>query len=733
LCLWREYAFDAIPLEFISSIYEAFVNERARESGIYYTPPHLVDFTLDRVLPWDGDQWDLKVLDPACGSGVFLVKAFQRLVHRWKNAHPNKTIRAETLRSLLENNLFGIDKDRQAVRVASFSLYLAMCDEIDPKYYWTQVRFPLMRERRLINADFFEEDRAGFRTREDAASYDLVTGNAPWGEAMLTPEAQAWADDHKWPVADRGIGTLFLPKAASLLKPDGKVAMIQPASSLLFNRSGPAIEFRKKFFTTFRIEQVINLSALRFKVFKKKKGAVQKTISPSCVTVFSSQPMGSDPISYISPKAIDDATEAMNIIIEPADVKEVHPLDSANDPDIWTALMWGNHRDFSLIRRLTRFPNLKTLGKEGRLICREGLTRGENPARRKKHKWLLDRPILEEDNFPSDTFLYLHATQLPKNEDAWAERPRTEQVFSPPQLLIKKGWSTEIKRYQARLVIPDKLGRGVVCTHSFLSVSSPNGEKALLEAACLAGNSLIAVYFLLLTSGRFASYRPEALTKDILRIPIPSPLPGLLDGLKTTNDIDQRVRNAFSLKPAEWILIDDMCKVTLEDFKGNYESPGRQPTRRTFESDVEPELKAYCNHFIHVLKAGFGQDKRISATIFQEIGVDHLPFRLVAFQLDHDAPNTVEVEAIETSDLIAELEALNQTWLKSRIARGRNVYYLRVARIYDHRGKTPTIFIIKPDAYRYWTRSMGLHDADEVAADFVQWQSAALSGGAGVR
>jgi hypothetical protein len=443
--------------------------------------------------------------------------------------------------------------------------------------------------------------------------------------------------------------------------------------------------------------------------------------------------MSNDRINYISPKAIEDATEAMVIIIEPADVKEVHPLDGANDPDIWTALMWGNHRDFSLIRRLTRLPNLKTLEKEGRLTCREGLTRGKDSVRRKENKWLLDRPILEEDNFPPNTFLHLRAIQLPKNEDAWAERPRTVQVFSPPQLLIKKSWSAEIKRYQARLVIPDKLGRGVVCTHSFLSVFSKTGEKALLEATCLACNSLIAVYFLLLTSGRFASYRPEALTKDILRIPIPAPLPGLLDGLKTTNDIDQRVHNAFSLKPAEWVLIEDMCKVTLEDFKGNYESPGRQLTRRTFESDVEPELKAYCNHFIRVLKAGFGQDKQISATIFQEIGADLLPFRLVAFQLDHNASNAVEVEAIETPDLVAELEALNQTWLKSRIAGSGNVYYQRVARIYDRRGKTPAIFIIKPDAYRYWTRSMGLQDADEVAADFVHWQSAALSGGAGGR
>jgi type I restriction-modification system DNA methylase subunit len=93
--------------------------------------------------------------------------------------------------------------------------------------------------------------------------YDLVIGNAPWGERLLTNAAKNWASDeaHPWPVANKDIGTLFLPKAALLTKPEGKIAIIQSASSLLFNQSRPAREFRKNFFTTFRIEEVVNLSA----------------------------------------------------------------------------------------------------------------------------------------------------------------------------------------------------------------------------------------------------------------------------------------------------------------------------------------------------------------------------------------------------------------------------------------------------------------------------------------
>jgi hypothetical protein len=726
LCLWPQYSFDAIPLEFISSIYETFVTERASGEGIFYTPPHLVDFILDRVLPWDSDKWNLKVLDPSCGSGVFLVKAFQRLIHRWKKAHPGQTIRAENLRGLLEKNLFGVDKDPHAVRVASFSLYLAMCDEIDPKFYWSQVVFPTMREQRLVNSDFFEEDRTGFRTNEDAASYDLVIGNAPWGEKLLTEAAEQWAKDktHQWPVANKGIGTLFLPKAAALTKPEGTVSIIQSASSLLFNRSGKACDFRKKFFTTFRVDEVVNMSALRFKVFNRKTHSTQTSIAPSCVITFKPQLTDNKRFFYISPKQVEDLADEFDIIIEANDIKKLHPMDAASDPDIWSAFVWGQQRDWVLIKRLRISESLASLEKAERVRSKEGIIWGRNPERQNVHNWLLNRRIQDEDSFPGSSLIYLEADHLPLNNDPVAERPRKESTYSAPQLLIKQGWSVAKKRFQARIIIPDVFGQGALCSQSYLSVCASKGEEALLEAACLSYNSILAVYFLLLTSGRFSTYRPEALASEIPRIPIPKPLARELGGVHTYKDIDVKIREAFELKDAEWVLIEDLCEITLEDFKGDANSPGRKQTQRHVDETNEPELQRYCEYFIRVMKAGFGQDKNITATVFQETGKDLLPYRLVAFELNGVNTEQFSTESLETPDLLAELEALNQTWLSNNKSRGGSIYHQRVARVYDDRGNTPTIFILKPDACRYWTRSMGLHDADEVAADFVSWQSA---------
>jgi hypothetical protein len=719
--LWREYAFDAIPLEFISSIYEAFVSERARTDGIYYTPPHLVDFTLDRVLPWDGDKWDLKVLDPACGSGVFLVKTFQRLIHRWKRANPGQDVRAETLRGLLENNLFGVDKDPHAVRVASFSLYLAMCDEIDPKHYWSQVRFPQMRERRLINADFFREDRPGFRTLEDSTSYDLVVGNAPWGEELLTKEAKEWADhkEHEWPVANKGIGTLFLPKSAALTKPDGKVAMIQSASALLFNRSGPFSAFREKLFTTYHVEQVVNLSALRFGLFSRKKGATQKAVSPPCVIILRAVPPVGDRLLYVSPKSTEDDRDDYDIIVEPGDEKEIFLAEVSGTPEIWTAFSWGNRRDWALIRRLRKLPSIE------KVVPSENVRRGIVPGdRKRKLPDLYGRRILLASDFPDGDLVSLDGDDLPTFSEPYIDADDSTDfgAFCLPQLLIKTSWITSRNRFQARLVRSSE-PEGVLCNRTYVTVHAPQDQVDFLEAACVSYNSILAVYFLLLTSGRFASYRPEPLVEELLRLPVPTPQPGRLKLVKAPPDFDEQIRQAFDFKDAEWVLVEDLFNVTLPDFKGDEASPGRLQTKRQDKSEGEPQLRQYCEYFIRVLKAGFGRDKKVSATIFQEKGQNRLPFRLVAFQLDQATTPSVQVEPLETPELLSELECLNKTWLKSQRTKTGNVYHQRVARIYDRRGNAPTVFILKPDACRYWTRSMGLHDADDVAADLLSWRA----------
>jgi len=76
---WPLYSFEDLPVELISNIYEEFLAKK--DKGVVYTPPMLVDFLLDQCLPLEAGTISWKILDPACGSGVFLVGAFKRLIH----------------------------------------------------------------------------------------------------------------------------------------------------------------------------------------------------------------------------------------------------------------------------------------------------------------------------------------------------------------------------------------------------------------------------------------------------------------------------------------------------------------------------------------------------------------------------------------------------------------------------------------------------------------------------
>ena len=710
LSLWQEYCFDTIPLEFISSIYEEFVSKSGGSTGAHYTPAHIVDFMLDRVLPWDSKEWDLKVLDPACGSGIFLVKAFQRLIHRWKNAHPGEEPKADTLKQLLTRNLFGVDIDPQAVRVASFSMYLAMCDEIDPRHYWAQVKFPRLRGRRLIEADFFSEDKPGFRTDEDAEQYDLVVGNAPWGKGTETAAAKQWKAKHGWTTTYGSVGPLFLPKAARLAKPGANIAMLQPAA-LLFQNVGPARTFRAKLFSQFKVEEVVNLSALRFGLFK---GAV----SPACFVSMRAMAYDAEPMLYVSPKPALTYEDDYRVIIEPHDIHFIRPDEAAHDRHVWTALMWGGRRDLELIRTLSRKSTLAKLQRHGRVMSCQGFIRGN---RENTYRASRGRPVLEEDLFPEGTFLHLRPCDLPMNDDVLFERPRTRKsgAFTPPQLIAKQGWQVERGRLHAAL---NTTREGVLCSKSYVSIHASEEALPQLEAACLCYNSILAVYYLFLTSYRLGTYRPEVLVHELLSLPLPEPQGSLLADLSSFEDVDEQIRKLFSFKQAEWTLVKDLVRFTFADFKGNESSPGRRRTKRGGEAD----LKAYARSFAGVMKAGFGTDKKVCATVFQETSEPHLPVRLVAIHLGWPDAEEFRVESIPLGRLRTRLHNLNEKFLATPEGREGGIFYQRVARVYDtvkRRGvSVPTVYLIKPDRLRYWTRSAAMRDADEVAADIMSWQ-----------
>jgi hypothetical protein len=379
--------------------------------------------------------------------------------------------------------------------------------------------------------------------------------------------------------------------------------------------------------------------------------------------------------------------------------------------------MWGGKRDLSLMVKLGRQESFETLILKGIAQARQGVTRGD---RRREQSAILNRKILKSKNFPDETFLFLDHEKLPINDDSriGSKASTNLSTFETPQILIKQSWKASIGRFQAAIVRSnEELDQGIICSESYLNVHVPEEQASILEAACLSYNSKLAVYYLLLSNGRFASYIPEVKPTDLLRVPISQSNLASLADINSFEDVDERVRHSFSFKDSEWVLVEDLFKYTLPDFKGNNSSSGKQTTKR----DIEADLTEYCKYFLQVIKAGFGADKQACATIFQEPEGSHLPVRLVAIHLNNSTSEEIRVERIDSHDLLERLKTLNELFIDQEGSNEGGIFYQRVARIYDSSSfsRVPTVYLIKPDRLRYWTRSSALRDADEVSADIM--------------
>ncbi len=160
------YRFDAIGVELLGSIYERYLGSTIRVTpqrvkveekpevrkagGVYYTPKYIVDYivrnTVSKLIEGKSPKQieKIKILDPACGSGSFLLGAYQYLLDYHLEYYRKHTKEAQTqffdfyhkvgpedmalpLRTkamILRNNIFGVDIDPQAVEITMMSLYL---------------------------------------------------------------------------------------------------------------------------------------------------------------------------------------------------------------------------------------------------------------------------------------------------------------------------------------------------------------------------------------------------------------------------------------------------------------------------------------------------------------------------------------------------------------------------------------------------------------------------------
>lgn len=346
---WELFSFEYIPVEVISRLYQQFV----KGHGAVYTPPFLASLLLDQAMPYEHMTGEERVLDPACGSGVFLVGAFKRLVIHWRSRRQWKKPTARDLNKILAHSIHGVEMESGAVDLTAFSLALAVCDALEPPVIWESLRFEKLRGRNLREGDFFDPDTFSNRAEHDwPERFDIVIGNPPF-ESKLTPAAKALdsarpKDQPKLP--DKQIAYLFLEWGLRSLAQGGSLCLIQP-SGLLYNNNPQ--DFRNYLMSLCRLHTVLDFVS----VSHLYRNANKQTVAWHAVNDDSDDNI----INHITFRRSFATAEKIAFEIDHYDWHLVTPLEARDDRFVWRAGLLGGGRMSEISRRFREIPTLKEL------------------------------------------------------------------------------------------------------------------------------------------------------------------------------------------------------------------------------------------------------------------------------------------------------------------------------------------------------------------------------------
>ena len=241
-------------------------HSEGRKAGAYYTPIPVVNYMLSGMDRRRRLQRGVRVFDPSCGSGAFLVQCYRRLIEREFIQRKKKPAPHE-LATLLKRHIFGVDMDEDACSVAEFSLYLTLLDYVEPSDLIDHPRFrlPTLRKANIFCSDFFAFQP--FKTK-----FHWIAGNPPWtkpkGEQAENNEVEArskrvlaWMKKNAaiMPVGKNAVAQAFAWRCREFMASDGVCALLIPAMTFF---EDPSAEFRRRFFREHRLYAVTNFSNL---------------------------------------------------------------------------------------------------------------------------------------------------------------------------------------------------------------------------------------------------------------------------------------------------------------------------------------------------------------------------------------------------------------------------------------------------------------------------------------
>ncbi len=768
------YDFKFIPVETISAIYEDFLAKEGvsekRKSGAYHTPRFLAEMTLDLALEGVRPLRGKDFLDPACGSGIFLVLLFNRLAAEWRAAQKGKWSPEEQAKELhaLLGSLRGVDKNLTACRIACFSLYLAFLDQFDPPSLWAYMKATGEKLPSLLQfADpkkkapdipvIWEKDFLQLAA-DWKGQFDIVVGNPPW--------------------AGRGskqIAHKFMEATPDVLNDDSGRACLLLPSKVFLNQTD---KFQSQWLHRVTLDKVVQLADYRFILFKE-------ALCPCNIARFTNHApdVASHEVEYVAPKVSRADLRDGVISVAPHDRKWI-PLqlllrgaEQGLCGLIWKSHLWGTRRDLKFLDFLFSLPRLndyvdlisKTKGKRHkRWIVGSGCKPWDPDSKAKLDRELKPLGSWAKDPFTSPELLEgllslpsllcpslgEHLEKQRYLTDALYSKP-PEALFTPPLVLWNKGF-TDAAFFDYLVRFRDSLRS--------ISGTASEVENLMFLAAFM--RSKLARYFVFHTSASLGTERDQVHIAEVMRLPfylsgnqiapgdsaaiitkIVAKIRRLKDEMKASAaKLDERLRSPeFRLRSED--------EDTDEKMRHNWLLRQREKSRKV-QAELEPLINAYfglneqeialvedtCEIFDKSDTPGSLDGARSIPTL-QPVDADGLePYaEMLTATLNRWASGTLRVSASGGVDsqvglglvkldqtksarsfrpqtISGELVSALQRLEEASIEQSGSLAYLRRPWVFD--GKR--IYIVKPALKGQWTRTGALNDAADIYAHIVE-------------
>ena len=726
---FKAYDFSYIPVETLSSIYEQFLHSQGtgKKVGAVYTPEPVADYLLCELQESKPLQSGMKILDPCCGSGIFLVLAYRRLIELALAQSPNNKLKPTELRRILCESLYGIERNKEACYVAEFSLILTLLNYIDPPdlHRNKQFKFPSLHNTQIFECDFFDDESDFWKQNK---KFDWIVGNPPWIE--LKPQtadeelARSWIrrNIEERPATGNRVCEAFSWRVVDLLTPNGYVGLLIHAKSL-FNHESE--KYRKLFFTQHEISRITNFSNLAYVLFGGRGEAPAATIVYRKALLDADKPE----IIHYAPFVVnqvsnrpwkpDKKNPTWTITINSNEIQAVSP-DSAEigDMSTWKLAFWGSYRDQRAIKRLKKlFPTtLGDLVKQKGWHLHQGLEIRSQDAREE----IEGAPYLKDWRRLDSNKMARSKLRFSIPQEALKEIPEEE-------LFIRKGRRLGFTTARAPHLILNPTyfifsDEDFVIPHPKVGISADGIDADYLCALSVFFSSSVIFYYLFFQSSSWGIDRSLISPKDVKGVPIPemspeqiselSSLQRELKNLESNNSIsddflqnrlDDSIETILEIPKSLSIIARDFAQVRIKLNKGKaVVSATEQPQEidlLRYGLCLRDELDAFTE--------GSGLRHKVGLTYSKQLIVCSVEFV-------HSATSTsIDVTVEKAQGDLSLFLSYIQEKAKQRFSQW--VYVRRSLRIFED----SRVYICKSPRLIDWTRTQALSDSDDIIAEIL--------------